>query len=41
MQYTRVEISLDYNYSIIHFNDAQRRDMYGPNIYTFTNLKDF
>jgi len=22
MQYTRVEISLDYTYTIIHFNDA-------------------
>jgi len=24
MQYTRVEINLDYTYTIIHFNDAQR-----------------
>ncbi len=24
MQYTRVEISLDYTYTIIHFNDAQQ-----------------
>ena len=24
MQYTRVEISLDYTYTIIHFIDAQR-----------------
>ena len=24
MQYTSVEISLDYTYTIIHFNNAQR-----------------
>ncbi len=24
MQYTRVEISLDYTYTIIHFNEAQQ-----------------
>jgi hypothetical protein len=24
MQYTRVEINLDYTYTIIHFNEAQR-----------------
>ncbi len=24
MQYTRVEISLDYTYTIIHFKDAQQ-----------------
>ncbi|MFT5248867.1 MAG: hypothetical protein ACI93P_000589 [bacterium] len=41
MQYTRVKIRLDYKYAIIHFNNAQRRDMYSPNIYAFTNLKDF
>ncbi len=26
MQYTRVEISLDYTCTIIHFNDAQCKD---------------